>query len=90
MHINNVGTRVALFALDLEDGEKRGTMVSGVKSHEPASPLPKVHFPEGEMEKRKFDLSSRYNLHYVGAGDTRERVAPFISKAILKFLVLLR
>lgn len=54
--INNVGTRVhglVLFALDLEDGEKRGkTMVSRVKSHGPASPFPEVHFPEGEMEKR--------------------------------------
>lgn len=49
-------------------------MVSGVKSRGLASPLPKVHFPEGKMEKREFDLPGRYDLlDYAGAGDTKEK-----------------
>lgn len=43
------------------------------------------------MEKRESDLPGRYDLHYAGTGDTkerrerereRERFAPFISEAI--------
>lgn len=69
------GYGLVLFALDLEDGEKRDdAMVSRVKSRGPASPFPEVHFPEGEMEKRESDLfGGRYDLHYAGAGDTKEK-----------------
>lgn len=64
---------LVLFALDLEDEKRGDAMVSGVKSRGPMSPLPEVHFPDGKMEKREFDLPGRYDLHYVEAGDTKRK-----------------